>query len=90
MEAAGRSAAGAVEDDGDYQSPLLAVHRGRAVCLLFNGILGDRPVSGGNVRTRPVIQALTPHEGPKANYGASRRVSEVQQRLRVVLRDRMM
>ncbi|MEX2524905.1 MAG: site-specific DNA-methyltransferase [Gammaproteobacteria bacterium] len=56
-------------------SPLLGVHQGRAVYLLFNGILKDRSVDGGNVLTRPVYEALPPHDGPKVVYAAACRGS---------------
>lgn len=41
--------------------PLLGVHRGRAVYLLYNGVLGDRRPKGGNVLTRAVLNSLPPH-----------------------------
>jgi site-specific DNA-methyltransferase (adenine-specific)/adenine-specific DNA-methyltransferase len=56
-------------------SPLLGVHDGRAIYLLFNGILGDRHPGGGNVLTRSVVQALPEHEGPKVVYAEACRLS---------------
>ena len=56
-------------------SPLLGVHRGVAIYLLYNGILGDRRPAGGNVLTRKVLAALTPFDGPKVIYGESCRLS---------------
>jgi DNA modification methylase len=41
--------------------PLLGVHRGRAIYLLYNGVLGDRRPQGGNVLTRAVLRSLPPH-----------------------------
>lgn len=38
--------------------PLLGVHRGRAIYLLYNGVLGDRRPQGGNVLTRAVLDIL--------------------------------
>ena len=38
-------------------SPLLGVHEGRAVYLLYNGILKDKSPGGGNVLTGPVFDA---------------------------------
>ncbi len=43
---------------GEGDSPLLGVHGGRAYALLYNGVLGDRRVNGGNVLTRPVLKAI--------------------------------
>ena len=42
-------------------SPLLGVHRGVAIYLLYNGVLGDRRPAGGNVLTAAVLAALPPH-----------------------------
>ena len=51
------------------KSPLLGVHNGKAVYLLFNGILGDRSFGGGNVLTNPVLKSLPAHDGPRVIYG---------------------
>ncbi len=54
------------------KSPLLGVHQGRAVYLLFNGVLGDRRPDGGNVLTHDVAQDLPEHPegtGPRVVYG---------------------
>ncbi|MFC5580793.1 DNA methyltransferase [Rhodanobacter terrae] len=50
-------------------SPLLGVHAGRAVYLLYNGILKDKSAGGGNVLTSPLLDELPPHEGPRVIYG---------------------
>lgn len=50
-------------------SPLLGVHAGRAIYLLYNGILKDKSVGGGNVLTSPLLAELPPHDGPKTIYG---------------------
>ena len=51
-------------------SPKIGVCRGVAVYLLYNGILGDRTVNGGNVLTRAILATLPPHDGPRIIYGA--------------------
>ena len=59
------------------RSPLLGVHNGRAVYLLFNGVLGDRRPAGGNVLTHDVAQGLPPHPagaGPRVVYGEACRL----------------
>lgn len=59
-----------------FDSPLLGVHEGRAIYLLYNGILGDRRPAGGNVLTSAVLthlESLHPHAGPKVIYGESTR-----------------
>ena len=49
--------------------PLLGVHNGTAVYLLYNGVLGDKRVNGGNVLIGPALEALPPHDGPRVIYG---------------------
>ncbi|WP_277871176.1 DNA methyltransferase [Thalassorhabdomicrobium marinisediminis] len=64
--------------------PLMGVHDGRAVALLYNGILKDRSAQGGNVLTRAVLKlirddlaATAPDfEGDLVVYGAACRVSD--------------
>jgi adenine-specific DNA-methyltransferase len=51
---------------GGKWSPLLGVHNGKAVYLLFNGILGDRSPGGGNVLTNAVLRALPAPPSPPA------------------------
>lgn len=41
-------------------SPLIGVDQGRALFLLFNGILGDRRPNSGNILTRKVLAMLPP------------------------------
>ena len=43
---------------GEGVSPLLGLHDGRAYALLYNGILGDKRPSGGNVLTRATLRAV--------------------------------
>lgn len=50
-------------------SPLLGVHDGRAVYMLYNGILEDKSAGGGNVLTSPLLDELPPHDGPRVVYG---------------------
>lgn len=56
------------------QSPLLGVHEGRAIYLLYNGILGDKSVDGGNVLIGPVLDILPKHDGPRVIYAAACRL----------------
>lgn len=39
-------------------TPLLGFHEGRAFALLYNGILGDKRVDGGNVLTRATLALI--------------------------------
>ena len=56
------------------RTPLLGVHDGKAVYLLFNGVLGDRRPDGGNVLTGDILRGLPAHDGPKIVYGESCRL----------------
>lgn len=44
--------------DGPATSPVLGIHDGTAYALLFNGILKDRRVNGGNVLTRATLDLV--------------------------------
>ena len=55
-------------------SPLLGIHEGRAIYLLYNGILKDKSVAGGNVLTGPVFDVLPAYDGAKVIYAAACRL----------------
>ena len=59
------------------KSPLLGVYQatGTAYYLLYNGVLGDKTVNGGNVLTMPLLKSLPKHDGPKVIYGETCRLS---------------
>jgi len=59
---------------GTVDSPLLGIHEGRAIYLLYNGILKDKSVGGGNVLTGPVFDVLPKFAGPKVIYAAANRM----------------
>ena len=59
---------------GQADSPLLGEHEGRAIYLLYNGILRDRSVGGGNVLTGSVFDVLPKFDGPKVIYAAANRM----------------
>jgi len=59
---------------GQANSPLLGVHEDRAIYLLYNGILKDKSISGGNVLTGPVFDALPEFSGRKVIYAAANRM----------------
>lgn len=58
--------------------PVLGTHDGRAVALLYNGILGDRTPRGGNVLTHTTLRLLreAAPEGPLVVYAAASRLAE--------------
>jgi len=63
--------------------PLIGVHEGGAVALLWNGVLKDRSASGGNVLVHPTLRLIREdiarrypgHDGPLTIYGAATRLS---------------
>ena len=59
---------------GRADSPLIGVHEGRAIHLLYNGILGDASAAGGNVLTGAVLDRLPKFAGPKVIYAAANRL----------------
>lgn len=59
---------------GKADSPLIGVYEGRAVYLLYNGIIKDKSVAGGNVLTGPVYESLPKFDGPKVIYAAACRL----------------
>lgn len=60
------------------KTPLLGIHNGRAVYLLYNGILKDKSVNGGNVLTAATLALLPPHDGDKVVYAAGCRFSKTR------------
>ena len=61
-------------NDGFGLSPLLGIHQGRAIYLLYNGILKDKSVAGGNVLTGQVFDFLDIYDGSKVIYAAACRL----------------
>jgi adenine-specific DNA-methyltransferase len=63
---------------GAVSSPVLGVHDGIAYALLYNGILGDRSVNGGNVLTSGLLDRLRADAGgwwgPMVIYGEASRL----------------
>jgi adenine-specific DNA-methyltransferase len=57
------------------KSALLGIFDGVAYYLLFNGILGDKSVSGGNVLTKKTLSILPKFDGPKIIYGETNRLA---------------
>lgn len=61
---------------GKVDSPLIGIHEGRAIFLLYNGILKDKSIDGGNVLTTPVLNILPEYDGPKVIYAAACRLGQ--------------
>ena len=63
------------------KSPLLDITAGGvAVYLLYNGILKDKSVDGGNVLTNATLALLPAHAGPRVIYAAGCRFSRERQK----------
>jgi site-specific DNA-methyltransferase (adenine-specific)/adenine-specific DNA-methyltransferase len=68
------------------KTPLLGIHRGRAVYLLFNGILKDRSIDGGNALCRETLAVIQEHNAAHSGieltvvYGTSERLSKARQK----------
>jgi DNA modification methylase len=50
-------------------NPLIGIYKETAIYLLYNGILKDKRIDGGNVLTQAVLDELPKHDGPKIIYG---------------------
>jgi len=61
---------------GKKKYPLLGIHDGAAIYLLYNGVLKDKSPQGGNVLTNEVLAGLPTHDGLKVVYGNGCRISE--------------
>lgn len=63
---------------GAAASPWLGAIGGRGLALLYNGILGDKSVSGGNVLTAPLLKRIRDESGgwvgPITIYGEASRL----------------
>lgn len=61
-------------------TPFLGAHDGKGYALLYNGILGDKSVSGGNVLTRKTLATIRAAQGaltgPVTVYGERTALSE--------------
>ena len=61
--------------DADLSTPLIGERDGRAIYLLYNGILKDKNPKNGNVLTREVLNMLPLFDGAKVVYGTGCRLS---------------
>lgn len=57
-------------------SPLLGIYNGAAIYLLYNGILKDKSVNGGNILTKKILSSLPQHDGEKIIYASACRIDE--------------
>jgi len=71
---------------GDATSPLLGIHEGHAIYLLYNGILKDKSVQGGNILTQTVYRSLPDFNGPKVIYAAAMRGTSWSKKARITFK----
>lgn len=67
-------------DPSDSVPPLIGFHRGRAIHVLYNGVLSDKTDIGGNVlnkKSLTYLRSLSPRH-PMTVYGAWTRFSEAK------------
>lgn len=57
-------------------SPLLGIYNDVAIYLLYNGILKDKSIKGGNILTKKILSALPKYDGEKIIYGSACRIDE--------------
>ncbi|MGH9432223.1 MAG: hypothetical protein ACRD3T_11850, partial [Terriglobia bacterium] len=67
------------------RTPYLGVHNGKAIYLLFNGVLGDKSPGGGNVLTNEVLKKL-PEPTRRSEFAAipNTRRSEIAATTKVI------
>jgi adenine-specific DNA-methyltransferase len=66
-------------------SPFIGEYQGTGIYLLYNGILGDRSATGGNVLTRATLSLLPPFEGQKIVFCYGNRLSAERLRAERIL-----
>lgn len=71
---------------GKADSPLLGIYEGRAIYLLYNGILKDLTEQGGNILTKQVFDVLPKFEGVKVIYAAANRLGGKAKRENIVFK----
>ena len=73
---------------GGAASPLLGVFEGRAVYLLYNGILKELKagIGEGNILTAEVFAALPPFAGAKIIYAAAERMGKSLEHERITFK----
>lgn len=72
--------------NGKGKSPALGIHNGTAYALLYNGILGDKSIGGGNVLTSRTLKIIREKlakfeknfNGPLVIYGENSRIGEAR------------
>lgn len=64
-----------LKENAKLNTPLIGKYKSTAYYLLFNGILSDKSVNGGNVLTSKVLEYLPKYNGDKIIFGMASRLS---------------
>ncbi len=64
-----------LKENSKLDTPLIGKYKGVAYYLLFNGILDDKTVNGGNVLTSKVLESLPKYNGDKIIFGMASRLN---------------
>lgn len=56
---------------GTADTPLIGISNNTAIYLLYNGILGDKTETGGNILTPALFKSLPEHNGQKIIYATA-------------------
>ncbi|HET55005.1 MAG TPA: site-specific DNA-methyltransferase [Ignavibacteria bacterium] len=57
------------------KSPLIGIYDNTAYYLLYNGIMGDKTINGGNMLTSSILKSLPKYSGQKIIFGEGTRLS---------------
>lgn len=57
------------------KSPLIGIYDNTAYYLLYNGIMGDKTINGGNMLTSSILKSLPKYNGQKIIFGEGTRLS---------------
>ena len=60
------------------KTALIGIHEDTAYYLLYNGILGDKTLKGGNVLTTTILNSLPAFDGKKVIYGEATKISTLK------------
>lgn len=63
-----------ISEKAKLNTPKIGTYKGTAFYLLFNGILGDKSINGGNVLTSKVLENIPKHNGLKIVFGEANRL----------------
>lgn len=63
-------------ENSSFETPLIGICNNTAYYLLYNGILKDKSLSGGNVLTSKTLEHLPSYNGNKVIFGEANKISQ--------------